>query len=278
MRQERFPPSAFSLPPLVLSRARIKSFLACPRQFQLRLLERRPWPRRPLSADQEARLAKGQAFHQIVQRYFARLDTAVPPHDADVNRWWQAFQRCPPPIPAGDGVRLLPEMSLTILVPGFDGRILLTGRFDLLAVSDTAAHIFDWKTGRPRPLSDLRHDWQTRLYLALLAEGGQAVRQVVPPKQITITYWYAAAPDAPRTIAYAAAEHSRTLADLQAIAAQIEALTGRAEWPLTDDLTHCGSCPFQVICGRVSALAASDEPVEWEPEPVAAQLEPELPQ
>ncbi|MFQ5435806.1 MAG: PD-(D/E)XK nuclease family protein [Anaerolineae bacterium] len=272
-------PSSLILHPFTLSRARLESFIACPRQFQLRYLERRPWPRRPLQANEEGMLAKGQLFHQLLQRHFAGVDTAVSAiEDADVRRWWRLFQQHGPILPGGDSARLLPEMSLTVPLPGTDGRIHLTGRFDLLMVSRDSAHIFDWKTGRPRPTRDLRHDWHTRLYLALLAEGGQALGQTFAPDQIAITYWFANDHETPHSIQYDAGWHAQNWADIQALAAQIETRAASGDWPLTDDLAHCGRCPYPVICGRTAAPARTNGAEEWEPAAPVDLLEPELPQ
>lgn len=275
--------------PLLLSRSRIASFLACRRQFQLRVLEKLIWPENPLRAADEERLERGQQFHQLLERYFLGLPieaAAIP--DRHLRNWWLVFEKSRHHLAPG---RFLPELTLTIPI----GKHLLHGRFDLLIIGEANGEPFtqlvDWKTGRPRSEADLRHDWQTRLYLALLAEGvgalgdevmgGELMRDgVMAPERMGMTYWYVAEPDAPRTIQYDQAWHDRNWAELQKIVADLEMQLGDdTEWPLTEDWTICRSCVYQVYCGRQEAGTAVMPLDEWDEEPLFAEepLEPDLP-
>lgn len=269
--------------PLLLSRSRITSFLTCRRQFQLRVLEKLTWPENPLPEADELRLRRGQLFHRLLERHFLGLpvEAAAMP-DRQVRNWWLVFANSQLKLPHG---RPLPELSLTIPL----GDHLLHGRFDLLIIGEADdvpfAHIVDWKTGRPQSEAELRHDWQTRLYLALLAEGGEALGDEkreggIPADRIGITYWYVAEPDEPRTIHYNQAWHEQNWAELQAIVAQIEAqFADDAIWPLTVDWTNCRTCVYQVFCGRQAAGTAEITLTEVEDEPLFPEdsLEPGLP-
>jgi PD-(D/E)XK nuclease superfamily len=263
----------------LLSRNKLTTFLACQRQFQLHYLERRAWPEAPLPEADEERLDRGQQFHQLVQRHFLGLSVeAAAIEDRTLRRWWLAFEQNKPELPGG---RLLPELTLTIPI----GSHLLHGRFDLLVIGEENglpfAHIFDWKTGKPPDETTLRHDWQTRLYLAMLAEGGQALwanNPAIQPDHIAITYWYATAPDEPITIPYNHAWHERNWAELMALVAQIEAqLAQDGVWPLTDDWSLCRVCAYQALCGRQGAGTAVILADEETDDFFAFHLEPELP-
>ncbi|MBX3057627.1 MAG: PD-(D/E)XK nuclease family protein [Anaerolineae bacterium] len=275
---------------LLLSRYKLTTFLACRRRFQLRYLAAAAWPAAPLAVADEARLGLGQQFHQLAQRHFLGLPVqATAIDDRTLRGWWLAFARfILPEMPHG---RILPELTLTIPI----GRHLLHGRFDLLIIGEQNgapfARIFDWKTGRPPDETTLRHDWQTRLYLAMLAEGGQALwgeeRSPLQLEQISITYWYAAAPEKPLTIPYTATWHTQNWAEIAAIVAQIEAqqMAGSI-WPLTEDRTQCRVCAYQALCGRqevgAPALSATEGAVpllaDEETEDLRAlPLEPALP-
>jgi hypothetical protein len=266
-------------PELTLSRRQLADFLACQRRFQLRYLEHLPWPAAPTDDHLQQSLLQGQLFHQLLQRYFLGV---TPDEDAlgsdQLRQWWQAFQQHGPALPPG---RRLPELTLTVPI----GRHLLTGRFDLLVLGENQAHIFDWKTeARPRREADLRADLQTRLYLALLAEGSQALVAPGAPlatEAIAITYWYANDPAQSVTIPYSQAEHEQNWAELRAVVAAIEhRLEHPTIWPLTENLNECGRCAYQVFCDRqvAIALAAAIEPAEDEAlEETNWQLEPEIP-
>lgn len=271
---------------LLLSRGKLTTFLECRRRFQLRYLDGAAWPAAPLAAADEERLGWGQQFHQLAQRHFLGL-TIEPATIADrtLRGWWLTFAQFLPNLPHGRNtphIRILPELTLTIPI----GRHLLHGRFDLLIIGETDgrpfAHLYDWKTGRQPDETTLRHDWQTRLYLAMLAEGGQALwgeGQTPPsPEQISLTYWYVTAPDKPHTFVYNQAWHEQNWTEINAIVAQIEAQQNTGGiWPLTEDRSQCQVCAYQALCGRqevgTAVPALADETDELFPIP----LEPALP-
>ena len=179
-------PAAYLLSLLLLS--------ACPRRFYLRYLARVPWPEAPLGATQEEAYDRGHRFHRRVERHFLGLVADEEENDPVLRVWWDTFRRQGPPLPPG---RRFVETGLTVPI----GNHFLTGRFDLLIVGadesgQPAAHVFDWKTGDPRPLDRLRAAWQTRVYLAVLAQGGAALApemaEAFAPDRLSFTYWYAA--------------------------------------------------------------------------------------
>ncbi|HEX6383804.1 MAG TPA: PD-(D/E)XK nuclease family protein [Anaerolineae bacterium] len=267
---------------LTLSRHKLQTFLICQRRFQLRYLERLPWPESPLSPAFEAAVEHGQRFHRLLEQHFLGLEVEPDAmEETELHRWWTLFEQSQLQIPHG---RVLAELSLT--VPA--GRHLLTGRFDLLvtgedeASGEPFAHVFDWKTGQPRAEDELRQDWQTRLYLAMLAEGGRALwpdGSAAAPDHIAITYWYAADPAAPCTIRYSQAWHKQNWAEIEALVAQIDGQLAAGDWPLTDDWSHCRHCAYQAYCNRQEAGQAEqriDDDGELDTE-AEEWLEPELP-
>lgn len=271
---------------LLLSRQRLETFLICRRRFQLRYLRRLPWPDAPLDEGTATAVSRGEQFHQLVQRHFLGLpvsEAAI--EDTQLRRWWRLFAGQPPLLPPG---QRHVERSLTVPVQ-LNGAppALLSARFDLLVTGKNengpSAHVFDWKTGRLRSAAELTADWQTRLYLALLAAGGAALwgngRSVqLAPENVTITYWSVQQPDAPHTIRYDAAAHAANWAEITAVIAAIHAEAERDAWPLTDDWSHCRVCAYQAYCGRQEAgqagrLVDADAP----PETAVTHLEPDLP-
>ncbi|MBK8903370.1 MAG: PD-(D/E)XK nuclease family protein [Anaerolineaceae bacterium] len=249
---------------LSLSQYKLATFLACQRRFQLRYLRRLPWPATPLPERTEQLLQHGQEFHQLVEQHFLGLPvtpSTIP--NEQVRQWWQAFVTHSPVPELPTNTRFLPETGLTVPL----GNHLLYGRFDLLVLGKDEqerpfAHVFDWKTGRPADAATLKSRWQTRLYLALLAEGGSAFwsqNGQLSPEQISLTYWYVQEPAAPVTIGYSAGEHQANWADLQQIAARLDEASAANTWPLTDDWSECRECAYQIYCGRQGAGTAVPE-------------------
>lgn len=267
--------------------AKLAVFQDCQRRYQLRYGQQLPWPFVPLGEEVEAALDRGRQFHQMVHRHFLNLPlTSGEIRDVELHAWWLQFQKSPPLLPAGER---LSEISLTIPL----GDHLLTGRFDLLIVSEIEGQhqvqLFDWKTGKVQSSAELKDDWQTRLYLAMLAEGGgalldrQSVRLVagLDPDLISLTYWYVDEPQAPVTIPYNKAWHRQNWAEIQALVNEIDQKANEEIWPLTDDWTQCQRCGYQAYCGRHEAgrLVPQAELVddEFVGQMVGSQIEPELP-
>ena len=255
---------------LLLSQHKLNTFLTCQRRFHLRFRQRLSWPNRPLADHWAEVRERGEQFHRLLERHFLKLPVVAEAiDDVEVRRWWSLFQSN---VKLPDG-KAYPERGLTVPIGGH----VLNGRFDLLILSPDSAHIFDWKTGRPHSEAELRHDWQTRLYLAMLAESGAALGHNLQPDQLAITYWYVNDPDAPCTIHYNSAWHTQNWADIQTLAAQIDETLAKDDWPLTDDWSHCRQCAYQAYCGRQDAgepVANESEEADDETNPI---LEPDLP-
>lgn len=229
----------------------------------------------------ETAYERGRRFHRWVERYF--LGLPVPDgNDADpvLLEWWATFRHKAPAIPAG--LRFV-ETSVTVPV----GRHFLTGRFDLLVVSENedrtpSARLFDWKTGEPRTVQRLENAWQTRVYLAVLTEGAAALlhepKSDPAPDHITMTYWYLEDPERPRTIHYNTDRHARNWADLTAMVAEVDERLASDDWPLTDDWSLCRHCAYRAYCDRMTAgegLPDIDDEAEDEFDPADDWLEPQ---
>ncbi|MBE9168812.1 PD-(D/E)XK nuclease family protein [Pleurocapsales cyanobacterium LEGE 06147] len=125
------------------------------------------------------------------------------------------------------------------------GNYLLTVIYDLLIADEQKAKILDWKTYlQPQNKTKLATNWQTRLYLYVLAETSEYL-----PEQISMTYWFIKLPTKPKslTFSYSQAQHEKTKQDLTHL------LTDLDNWLKTYrdrqvDFPHYSnceeSCPF----------------------------------
>lgn len=267
--------------PLQLSRYSLVTFLICRRRFQLQFLDHLAWPDSVPDPKQSASFELGQNFHLLLERFFSGLpveEEFIPEHQ--LRKWWRRFQEDGPELPLG---QRLPELRLT--VPA--GAHYLTGRFDLLVIDHSQqrpkAHIFDWKTSRPHQLSELETDWQTRLYLAMIAESGRALIQDGPalsPDDVTLTYWFTSDPANPQRIIYSQNQHDQNWAEILNIISDIDACLEENAWPLTANWTHCRYCPYQAYCGRWEAgkeeIILLEEPADYGFD-LNYLIEPEIP-
>lgn len=100
------------------------------------------------------------------------------------------------------------------------GNYLLTVIYDLLIADGEKAKILDWKTYlQPQNKTKLATNWQTRLYLYVLAETLEYL-----PKQISMTYWFIKLPTKPKslTFAYSQAQHQKTKQDLTLLLTELD--------------------------------------------------------
>ncbi len=232
--------------PLTLSRTRIADFLVCRRRFQLRYLTKIPWPATRRDSDTERSRQLGERFHKVLQRHFLALPVGDEVESEPLLKyWWRLFRSYEPRIPDG---RRLPELSLTVPI----GRHGLTGRFDLVIVSEQRITIFDWKTfGKARTEEALRRDLQSKIYLALAAESGNLINDNMRPEEIILIYWFATDPPVERSLDYSQREHTSNWRNMTSIVDEIDdQLSTAGTWPLTDNLEECDRCAFQIYCGR----------------------------
>ncbi len=254
--------------PLIFSRARLVDFLTCPRRFELRYLRRLVWPAAPLDEKTAVSLQQGQQFHNLLERRFLHLPINIGDHSPTIRSWYNIFQQNKTMLPNGE---YLPELTLTVPI----GNHFLTGRFDLLVQKNDHLHLFDWKTGRPRNLAALHADWQTRLYLAMIVESGQAITPApITPENVSMTYWYVNEPNSPHHIRYDAAWHERNWAEIEEIVVDINGRLTTNIWEKTTDSEECRNCPYQIYCSQRSSapLIPRSQPL-----PAPPQMEPNSP-
>lgn len=241
---------------LTLAQQHLYTFQACPRRFYLRFLARVPWPEAPLGSELETAYDRGRRLHRWIERFFLGLPfDSAGTEDPVMRSWWSVFELQRPSLPTG---RRYVEFTLTVPIEGH----FLTGRYDLLIMSrepqrQPTGAIFDWKTGEPRLIKRLRQAWQTRVYLAVLAEGNRALTgqesDRLGPDQLSFTYWYVEDPQNPRVIRYTAAQHQHSWTELSALVKEIDRQLVENTWPLTDDWNECRQCAYRAYCGRQAA-------------------------
>ncbi len=267
-----------------LSQGHLNLLTTCPRKFQHLVLDQLTVPPSP---DLQAALDWGNRFHLLMQQ--RELGLAIAPlaqEDGELAACLQAFEQTAPDLflPVGDpgrGTELLRESEHSRSLP-FDN-YLLTVVYDLLMLYPDRGAIFDWKTYlKPRDRAELATDWQTKLYLFVLAETQQTLTPILAPEAISLTYWFVRATDATATAStpqpkpqairftYNRDLHEQTRQELTALCQQL------TSW-LTDPLPNlpqlslaspsqiplCTKCPFAVRCQRVATATVDPISEFW---------------
>lgn len=237
-------------PPVVssLSQGQLNIWTTCPRKFQHYY-----WDSLGLPADsvQQERLELGAKFHLLMQQRELGLDiTALAQSDRNLQQWLLAFANAPPVMIDGDR-HCEHCRTLSLAVHGQEH--VLTAIYDLLILGKHSAQILDWKTHQ-RPLSqlDLAANWQTRLYLYILANTTDYAAE-----QLSMTYWFANSASAV-VVTYDRDKHQQTEQDLSQLLQDMAAAIASqsfAQLPLGHP--ECNKCEFAYRCQRAKEEQAS---------------------
>jgi hypothetical protein len=234
---------------LRISQRHLKILETCPRQFEYTYCDRLTLP---ISPTQQSKAQLGSDFHWLMhQRELGLPIEPILARSTQLNTWMQAMLQTAPELFETDPQTWREsEHVRTLEIDNY----LFTAIYDLLILQPERADIIDWKTyPLPRYKKDLDLEWQTRLYLYLLAETSDYV-----PKQIAFTYWFIQSTPKPKSVKinYTLKQHRQTKLDLLAL---LNKLTNWLDVERTDlepfpqveaSLGLCDRCNFATRCHR----------------------------
>lgn len=242
---------------LRLSQRHLKVLETCPRQFEHIYFDRLT---QPISPIQQAKTQLGSEFHLLMQQ--RELGLPIEPILAgspQLAGWIQSIVTTAPELfKSNPQTWRESEHVRTLEIDNY----LFTAIYDLLILQPNCpkdrlrqrADIIDWKTyPLPRYKKDLDREWQTRLYLYILAETSAYL-----PKQINFTYWFIQSNPQPKSvrIAYTQRQHRQTHADLLALLDQLSSwldayqASGEHFPQIEASGEACHYCNFAPRCGR----------------------------
>jgi len=253
-----------------LSQSSLQDYYDCPRRFELRYLQRLAYPaiETEPALENEKHQKEGEYFHRLVQQHLIGIpaeQVGKLANTDNLQRWWSHFLDFRS---LGDFGSLYPEITLSAPL----GKFRLVAKYDLIAVGQNHAVIYDWKTYRRRPKNEFLHvRWQTRVYRALLVQAGTHFNNGKPfaPEQIEMVYWFADFPTEPARFVYKADQYKRDWDALTKIADEIASAstTLTTGFPKTDEASKCSYCPYRSYCNRgIHAGNAADAELETEAE------------
>jgi hypothetical protein len=249
-----------------LSQGQLKVLTTCPRKFGYIYIDRLTQPTTP---EQELKMRWGSQFHLLMQQRELGLPIeSILESSPQLNSWLKSIVATAPALFELDPQSWREsEHPRTLAVDGY----LFTAIYDLLILNPQQARIVDWKTyPLPKHKQDLQEDWQTRLYLYLLAETSEYL-----PKQITFTYWFIQSLPQPQSLEfkYTTKQHDRTQQELRQILSTLsellDTLPPRGDaWPqIPESQGQCKFCHFAPRCDRTSIRSPSSSSIDMESVP-----------
>lgn len=235
---------------LRLSQGHLNLLETCPRKFQHTYLEQLNSPANP---EHEERQTLGSRFHLLMQQREMGLPiNSFLQTDPQLQSWMSAFANAAPEIliPATDSETFREsEHYRTLQVQDY----LLTVIYDLLIADNYKAQILDWKTyPKPPDKRQLSKNWQTRLYMYVLAETSEYL-----PENISMTYWFVQSPGKPQNIqfTYSDSLHKQTTEKLNQLLNQLtiwlKNYQHRESFPqVPENSKACNYCQFDQKCDR----------------------------
>ena len=234
-----------------LSQSSLQDYMDCAQRFKLRYLDRLSYPavETEPTLENEKHQQEGEYFHRLLQQYLIGIPAVQIEkfaNTANLQRWWGNFQNSKELTSLRDTSRLYSEATLSAPL----GRVRLLAKYDLIAVQDEKAIIYDWKTYRKRPRTEwLAARMQTRVYQALLVQAGAHLNHGKPfePEQIEMIYWFADYPTEPARFTYSSAQFKK---DWDGLLKLSEEVATAPAYPLTEDRQKCLYCTYRSYCER----------------------------
>jgi hypothetical protein len=196
-----------------LSQGHLNLLETCPPRFQRIYLDRLATP---ADLEQLEKQEWGSQFHRLLQQWEMGLPIdGLLREDAQFQSSIEALLAAAPEIqPNREDSEA--EHYRVLQIENY----LLTVVYDLIRLESDRAMIFDWKTYlKPEKSERLTKNWQTRLYLYVLAETASYC-----PDRLSMTYWFVRLPSAPEsyTISYSEQLHEETSRDLSHLLANLD--------------------------------------------------------
>lgn len=220
----------------VASATGLECYLACPRRFRHRYIDR--LPAAGTIEDTAGRIRRGDLFHKLVVWDSLGMDiesVLAVENDEQLADLWQSFARFQDVLYA-DGSTVQHEQVLTARCNG----IAVTARLDALVTApDGTITIYDWKTGSGDSSHRLVNHPQSQVY-------PWVVQQLRQPPALHLVYWLPDKPDSPLHIACTPG-YLRDAGEW--LTNQLATIAADQEFPLTTNRRICRTCSYLAHCG-----------------------------
>src|SRR5512133_1849841 len=130
-----------------LSQSSLQDYVDCAQRFKLRYLDRLSYPaiETEPTLENEKHQQEGEYFHRLVQQHLIGIPAeqiARFANTPNLQRWWENFRNSIDLTGFPNLSGLYPEATLSAPL----GKYRLLAKYDLIALRDGKATIYDWKT------------------------------------------------------------------------------------------------------------------------------------
>ncbi|MBK1990297.1 PD-(D/E)XK nuclease family protein [Sphaerospermopsis aphanizomenoides BCCUSP55] len=234
-----------------LSQGHLSLLAACPRKFQHTYLEQLITPSDPQQTENQT---LGSRFHLLMQQQEMGLPiNSFLQTDAQLQKWMTSLAQNAPEILSPDtNIHTFRESEhyRTLQIQDY----VLTVIYDLLIADNEKAQIFDWKTyPQPPKRSTLAKNWQTRLYMYVMAETS-----TYSLENISMTYWFVQAKGKTKNIqfSYDTKQHAHIGNQLNQLLNKLtnwlDNYQNGQPFPQVGESKTCDCCQFAKRCDRFS--------------------------
>ncbi len=237
-----------------LSQKHLNTLETCPPLFQKIYLQQL---KIPFNLIQEEKTQWGKQFHLLMQQHNLGLPIDdIQTDNDDLKLSVKALINATEDIwTSSEIITKKAEYQVNYTLNNY----LFTSVYDLLILYKNKAVIFDWKTYlKPQDEDKLINNWQTKLYLYILAE-----KLDYRPHQLSFTYWFVKLPNKPQrqTIKYNKTKHEKTRKELNYLLEKLEYLTAeyienRLNFPHHN---NCETCPHRHNFPNLSTESELDQ-------------------
>ena len=208
-------PTDLKSPDFVFSQGSLQAYADCPRLFQLRYLQRVPWPAPEVepNLENERTLRLGSVFHKLVQQFLIGIPAerleGISNQDPQLSKWWTNFIRHHPELESR-----AKHFEITLSTHLDDYRLL--AKYDLILQQEEKILIYDWKTNRkliqPRWLAP---KLQSRVYPFVLVKAGADLfnGMMIDPERVDMVYWFSNHPTTPVRLPYSNRQYQEDVGD-----------------------------------------------------------------
>lgn len=203
--------------------SKLHTFETCKAQFKRRFIEKLPEPKSPA-------LEHGSMVHKGIEAWFNGWVKGMPDYMKPMAKQFRALKRKSPITESMWGFK----RSWEPLHDGFSRLAWIRAKTDAFLDVGKAIHIYDWKTGKPREISNDQMKFYGTLGLLRSPDAEEAVLELWYPEDNKIF----PAKMERKDVAKAVKEFER----------RAKRLFAEYEWPEEPGL-HCRWCPFSKTKG-----------------------------